>query len=121
MIMGSYPYPRSGIFKLDYEFILIFRKHGSQPRVRKETKEKSRLTQEEWNQYFAGHWKLFMKLDIKRYDEEKNLLCYLYLQNKTFLNAHLTKNGLADVDTSLDYKHKSRLLGYKRQYRGGKR
>jgi site-specific DNA-methyltransferase (adenine-specific) len=55
-VMGSYPYPRSGILKLDYEFILIFRKYGNQPRVRKEIKEQSKLTQEEWNQYFAGHW-----------------------------------------------------------------
>lgn len=300
-VMGSYPYPRSGILKLDYEFILIFRKYGNQPRVRKEIKEQSKLTQEEWNQYFAGHWKfpgetqdkhlamfpeelprrlikmfsfvadtvldpflgsgttsvaardlsrnsigyeinegflpiiekrlkltqgglsqdptfeiakqeklkvdiekeikklpyvfkdpikfdkkvdpkrlrfgsridetsddkatyfkvreiispevlvldnglrirllgvkeipekngeaiqflrkktrgqkLFMKFDNKKYDEKQNILCYLYLQNKTFLNAHLIKKGLADVDTSLGYRHKSRFLGYKSQAR----
>lgn len=298
-VMGSYPYPRSGILKLDYEFILIFRKYGNQPRVRKEIKEQSKLTQEEWNQYFAGHWnfpgetqdkhlamfpeelprrlikmfsfvgdtvldpflgsgttsvaardlsrnsigyeinegflpiiekrlkltqgglsqgptfeiakqeklkvdiekeikklpyvfkdpikfdkkvdpkrlrfgsridetsddkatyfkvreiispevlvldnglrirllgvkeipekngeaiqflrkktrgqKLFMKFDNKKYDEKQNILCYLYLQNKTFLNAHLIKKGLADVDTSFGYRHKSRFLGYKSQ------
>ncbi len=296
-VMGSYPYPRSGILKLDYEFILIFRKYGNQPRVRKEIKEQSKLTQEEWNQYFAGHWKfpgetqdkhlamfpeelprrlikmfsfvadtvldpflgsgttsvaardlsrnsigyeinegflpiiekrlkltqgglsqgptfeiakqeklkvdiekeikklpyvfkdpikfdkkvdpkrlrfgsridetsddkatyfkvreiispevlvldnglrirllgvkeipekngeaiqflrkktrgqkLFMKFDNKKYDEKQNILCYLYLQNKTFLNAHLIKQGLSDVDTYLGYRHKSRFLGYK--------
>jgi len=300
-VMGSYPYPRNGILKLDYEFILIFRKHGKQPRVNKEIKEQSRLTQAEWNQYFAGHWnfpgerqdkhlamfpeelprrlvkmfsfvgdtvldpflgsgttslaamnlsrhsigyemnedflpiiekrlgigekdlsqdgtftveeqdgahvdvrkeikklpyvfkdpvkfdkrvdpktlkfgsridhesgdkrvyskvievissealildnglrvrllgikeipqksreaieflkkktrgqKLFIKFDDKKYDEKKNLLCYLYLRNKTFLNAHLIKNGLADVDVSLDYRHKSRFLEYKRRNR----
>ena len=27
-IMGSFPYPRNGIIKLDYEFILIFKNHG---------------------------------------------------------------------------------------------
>ena len=37
-VMGSYPYPRSGILKLDYEFILIFRKYGKQSRVDKEVK-----------------------------------------------------------------------------------
>jgi len=300
-VMGSYPYPRNGILKLDYEFILIFRKYGKQPRVNKEIKEQSRLTQEEWNQYFAGHWnfpgerqdkhlamfpeelprrlvkmfsfvgdtvldpflgsgttslaaknlnrssigyeineeylavikkrlklvetnvsqeqileivkqgraridvqreidnlpyvfndpvkfdkkvdpktqrfgsridnandekqvyskvtriispealilddglrvrllgikeipkknreaidflkkktqgqKLVIKFDSKKYDEKKNLLCYLYLQNKTFLNAHLIKNGLADVDMSMDYRHKSRFLEYKRRNR----
>lgn len=298
-VMGSYPYPRNGILKLDYEFILLFRKHGKQPNVEKETKERSRLTQEEWNQFFAGHWnfpgekqnkhlavfpeelprrlikmfsfvsdtildpflgsgttslaamnlsrhsigyevneeflpaiekrltsaqashgqdamlevtrqgalnvdvareleklpyvfmdpirfdrkvdpkrltfgsridhasddpssyfkvrevvspeillldngwrvrllgvkeiperngeamqflkektrgqKLFMKFDDKQCDEKKNLLCYLYLRNKTFLNAHLIKNGLVDVDTSSGYRHKARFLKYKNQ------
>lgn len=54
--MGSFPYPRNGIIKLDYEFILIFKKYGNPPKVSKEIKEKSKLTQEEWNQYFSGHW-----------------------------------------------------------------
>jgi DNA modification methylase len=57
-IMGSFPYPRNGILKLDYEFILIFKKHGTGPAVSKEIKEQSRLTIEEWNQYFAGHWNI---------------------------------------------------------------
>lgn len=55
-VMGSYPYPRSGILKLDYEFILIFKKYGNPPKVSREIKEKSKLTDEEWNQYFTGHW-----------------------------------------------------------------
>lgn len=55
-IMGSYPYPRNGIIKLDYEFILIFKKYGNAPNVSKEIKELSKLTNEEWNQYFVGHW-----------------------------------------------------------------
>jgi site-specific DNA-methyltransferase (adenine-specific) len=293
--MGSYPYPRSGIIKLDYEFILIFKKYGDPPKVSKEIKEKSRLTEEEWGQYFTGHWnfpgekqdkhlamfpeelprrlikmfsfvgdtvldpflgsgttslaaknldrnsigyeinedfsptikeklgmrqkdifressieivrreqagidfeeeikklpyifkdpikfdkkidpkklrfgskisadvdfqrekyhsvkeiispevlildnglkvrligvkekpekngaaiqflkektrgqKVFMKFDAVKHDRENNLLCYLYLWNKTFLNAHLIKNGLVDVDNSFDYKYKSRFL-----------
>jgi site-specific DNA-methyltransferase (adenine-specific) len=298
-VMGSYPYPRNGIIKLDYEFILVFKKHGQPPTVKKEIKEKSRLTPEEWNQYFAGHWtfpgekqsrhlavfpeelprrlikmfsfvgdtvldpflgsgttslaarnlsrnsigyeinedflpiiekrlaltqrtlfqgasfeitrqkkprvnvekrtsrlpyifkdpirfdkkvdprrlkfgsriddssdgkteyfglqkaispevlvlkdglrirllgvkeipkkskealefirkktkghRLFMRFEDERHDADKNLLCYLYLQNKTFLNAHLIKSGLVDVDTSFDYRHKRRFLEYKRQ------
>jgi len=57
-IMGSFPYPRNGILKLDYEFILIFKKHGAAPAVSKEIKEQSRLTTEEWNTFFAGHWNI---------------------------------------------------------------
>lgn len=55
-VMGSFPYPRNGILKLDYEFILIFKKYGEPPKVSKEIKEKSKLTQEEWSQFFTGHW-----------------------------------------------------------------
>ena len=293
-VMGSFPYPRSGILKLDYEFILIFKKYGSSPKVTKEIKEQSRLTEEEWNQYFTGHWnfpgekqdkhlamfpeelprrlikmfsfvgdtvldpflgsgttslvaknlnrnsigyeinesflpvikeklglkqrtifedavfeiieqekidlcfkeeikklpyifkdpirfdkkidprklrfgsrvdnsyyeredyysvkeilspeilvlnnglkvrllgvkekpekngeaieflrektrgqKVYLRFDNIKYNEKSHLLCYLYLQNKTFLNAHLIKNGLAEVDTAFDYKYKSKFL-----------
>lgn len=309
-VMGSFPYPRSGILKLDYEFILIFKKYGNPPKVSYEVKEQSRLTQEEWNQYFTGHWnfsgekqdkhlamfpeelpkrlikmfsfvgdtvldpflgsgttslaaknlsrnsigyeinedflaiikeklglkiplnppfikgdmkgdfqnatfeiikqedleidlkekikklpyifkdsikfdkkidprklrfgskidnshseretyytvkeiaspeililnnglkirllgikenpeknreafqflrektsgqKVFIKFDTTKCDEKNNLLCYLYLWNKTFLNAHLIKNGLADVDTTFDYKYKTKFLNLQRE------
>lgn len=298
-VMGSFPYPRNGILKLDYEFILIFKKYGNSPWVTKEIKEQSKLTQEEWNQYFTGHWnfpgvkqdkhlamfpeelpkrlikmfsfvgdvvldpflgsgttslaaknlnrnsigyeinedfvpvireklglkqsatlqdatfeiikqetpkidfkeeikklpyifkdpirfdkkfdprklrfgskidtshseretyhtikeiispemlilnnglrirllgikekiekngeavqflrektrgqKVFMKFDNIKYDDKNNLLCYLYLWNKTFINAHLIKNGLADVDVIFDYKYKSKFLDIQRQ------
>jgi site-specific DNA-methyltransferase (adenine-specific) len=55
-IMGSFPYPRNGILKIDYEFILLFKKLGDQPKVSKEIKELSKLTTDEWNTYFSGHW-----------------------------------------------------------------
>ena len=55
-IMGSFPFPRNGILKLDYEFILIFKKPGTTPPVSVEVKEQSRMTTEEWNTYFHGHW-----------------------------------------------------------------
>jgi site-specific DNA-methyltransferase (adenine-specific) len=293
-IMGSFPFPRNGILKIDYEFILIFKKHGTAPKASRENKEKSKMTIKEWNQLFTGHWnipgekqdkhlavfpeeiprrlikmfsfvndmvldpflgsgttslaarklernsigyeinpeflplikdkmsihqklifedadfeiirqskpnvdykevtkklpyifkdhvkfdkkvdprklhfgskinnnsskrekyylvkdiispeqlvvgdglkvkllgvrektgksneaveflrgktrgqKVFMKFDNVKYDKNNNLLCYLYLQNKTFLNAHLIKKGLADVDTSFDYKLKEKFL-----------
>ncbi len=293
-VMGSFPYPRNGILKLDYEFILIFKKQGFSKPVSNEIKEQSKMTTEEWNQYFSGHWnfagekqdkhlamfpeelpkrlikmftfvddivldpflgsgtttlaaknlgrnsvgyeinkdflptikeragcvqkllfqecsfeifeqgkvlinfpdeikklpyifkdpikfdkkidlkqlqfgskidqnggqreefftvqevvnpeilrlnngltvrligikqdvskngraseyltkktqgqKVFLKYDKKKYDTENRLLCYLYLQNKTFINAHLIKSGLVNVDTDLDYKYKPKFL-----------
>lgn len=294
--MGSYPYPRNGILKLDYEFILIFKKLGEAPKPTKEQKELSKMTPEEWNTFFAGHWnfpgerqtnhiamfplelphrlikmfsfvgetvldpfsgsgttllaakklgrnsigyevnpdfipiikqkldveqpdllnttyefieqqaidlnykdeveklpyifkdphsldkkvdikklqfgskidtnssskreelfsvsevispskiklnngleikllgvkedpyingeaisflvkltkgkRVFLKYDNIKYDNENNLLCYLYLENKTFINAHLIKNGLAKVDTETEYKYKQKFLNY---------
>ncbi|MBI5696726.1 MAG: thermonuclease family protein [Nitrospirae bacterium] len=55
-IMGSFPYPRNGILELDYEFILIFKKLGTQPVVSRQLKEEATLTKEEWKEYFSGHW-----------------------------------------------------------------
>lgn len=55
-IMGSYPYPRNGILKLDYEFILIFKKLGKPPKPSPELKRLSAMTKDEWNEYFSGHW-----------------------------------------------------------------
>ena len=55
-IMGSYPNPRNGILKLDYEFILLFKKHGKALKPDPELKTKSAMTKEEWNKYFTGHW-----------------------------------------------------------------
>ena len=55
--MGSFPYPRNGILKLDYEFILIFKKLGTAPKPGLEQKRASALTKAEWNEYFSGHWK----------------------------------------------------------------
>ena len=55
-IMGSFPYPRNGILKMDYEFILLFKKLGNAPKPTKEQKELSAMTKEEWRQYFSSHW-----------------------------------------------------------------
>jgi site-specific DNA-methyltransferase (adenine-specific) len=292
-IMGSFPYPRNGILKLDYEFILIFKKLGNPPKPTIEKKKLSAMTKDEWNDYFSGHWnfagvkqnghlamfpeelptrlikmfafvgdtvldpflgsgttslaarnlgrnsvgyeinkefiskikdklnanqtdlegteyifltdniktdlnkeierspyifedphkldkkidlkklqfgsridqnsserqeyytvkeilspvllklnndlvirllgikdkkivnpevidflrekikgqKVFLKFDNQKYDDQNTLLCYLYLKNKTFINAHLIKEGLAEVDTTIDFKYKKKFLG----------
>lgn len=55
-IMGSFPYPRNGIVKLDFEYILLFKKQGDAPKPTKEQKDHSALTNEEWNTFFNGHW-----------------------------------------------------------------
>lgn len=55
-VMGSFPYPRNGILKIDYEFILIFKKLGNAPKPTKQQKEQSVMTKEEWREYFSSHW-----------------------------------------------------------------
>lgn len=62
--MGSYPNPRNGVLKLDYEFILIFKKLGDSPKPTKEQKELSKMTAdyllgrktfEIWADYWPKH------------------------------------------------------------------
>ncbi len=55
-VMGSFPYPRNGILKIDYEFILIFKKQGKAPVPSAEQKKLSEMTKEEWTKYFSSHW-----------------------------------------------------------------
>lgn len=278
--MGSYPYPRNGILKLDYEFILVFKKLGDSPKPTKEQKELSKMTAEEWNTFFAGHWnfagarqsghiamfpeelprrlikmfsfvgetvldpfagsgttalaakntdrnsvgfeinpefipiikeklnvrqqdingttyefvqqkntmtdfekmikelpyifkdphrldkkidvkklqfgsiidkdslskreefftvkedpiingkatsfliektkgkRVFLKYDKIKHDSENNLLCYLYLENKTFINAHLIKSGFVQVDSDIDFKYKDKFINLLQQHNG---
>ena len=58
--------------------------------------------------------RVFLKYDSLKYDKENNLLVYLYLKNKTFINAHLIKNRLAQVDSSLNFKYKDKFLAMQR-------
>lgn len=55
-VMGSYPYPRGGIVKVDYENILLFKKQGKALSVEKSVREESKLTDEEWSTCFSSHW-----------------------------------------------------------------
>jgi len=54
--------------------------------------------------------KVFLRFDNLKYDKENNLLCYLYLQNKTFINAHLIKEGYVFVNNEMDYKCKEKFI-----------
>lgn len=54
--------------------------------------------------------KVFLKFDTTKYDDKGRLLCYLYLKNKTFINAHLIKNHLAEVDTSFSFKYRNKFI-----------
>ena len=53
-----------------------------------------------------------MKFDREKYDGEGNLLCYLYLENKTSINAHLIKSGFVSADKHTEHRHLNRFVKY---------
>lgn len=55
-VMGSYPYPKGGIVKIDYENILLFKKPGASKPPITLIKEQSKLSDEEWRSFFTSHW-----------------------------------------------------------------
>ena len=57
---------------------------------------------------------VFLKFDQEKFDKDNFLRAYLYLKNKTFINAHLIKKGLAKVDDTEDFKYKDKFLKYER-------
>jgi site-specific DNA-methyltransferase (adenine-specific) len=61
--------------------------------------------------------KVFLKFDAAKYDKEGNLLCYLYLKNKTFINAHLIKNHLAKVDLSMNFRYRDKFMAMQKSER----
>jgi len=60
--------------------------------------------------------RVFLRFDNLKYDKNNNLLCYLYLQNKTFINAHLIKNGYVSVNQDVDYKYKEKFINLFQSY-----
>lgn len=56
--------------------------------------------------------KVFLKFDDIKYDKENNLMAYIYLKNKTFLNAHLIKRGLVEVDLSYQFQKREQFVKF---------
>jgi len=106
-VMGSFPYPRNGIVKIDYEFILLFKKHGKAPQVDKSIKTKSKLEKEEWNLFFNGHWNFpgeKQKKHIAVFPEElpRRLIKMFSFAGETVLDPFLGSGTTSKVALSLD-------------------
>ncbi|GMB96946.1 site-specific DNA-methyltransferase [Helicobacter sp. NHP22-001] len=56
LMFGSYPYPTNFYAQNTSEFIIIFVKDGKPKRVKKEYKEASKLTQQEWIEFTKQIW-----------------------------------------------------------------
>ena len=48
---------------------------------------------------------IYLKFDEQKYDKENHLLAYVYMKNKTFINAHLIKYGFAVIDTEYQFSY----------------
>ena len=106
-VMGSYPYPPNGMVEIDYEHILIFKKPGKSKRVSKEIKEKSKLSKEEWKEYFYGHWYFGGARQIDHqamFPEElpKRLIKMFTFVGETVLDPFLGSGTTAKVALELD-------------------
>ena len=58
---------------------------------------------------FKNH-KVFLKYDTIKYNDNDELMCYMYLDNKTFINNHLIRTGYVAVDERFDYSCKGKFL-----------
>lgn len=52
---------------------------------------------------------IYLKYDETKHDNRNNLLVYMYLKNKTFINAHLIKQGFAEVDSEFEFKYRQKF------------
>lgn len=58
-LMGSLFYPSNGLATFDYEHILIFKKvEGKEVKVDPHCRELSKISMDEWKEWFVGHWKI---------------------------------------------------------------
>lgn len=48
---------------------------------------------------------VYLKYDEQKYDNNNNLMAYVYMKNKTFVNAHILKYGFGSLDTEFQFKY----------------
>jgi len=59
--------------------------------------------------------KIFLKYDKIKHDSEDRLMAYVYLKNKTFINAHILKEGFAEVDQEYPFKLFSKFIKLRKE------
>jgi len=47
---------------------------------------------------------IYLKYDETKYDNNNQLLAYVYMKNKTFINAHILKHGFGELDSEIPFK-----------------
>lgn len=64
----------------------------------------------EFLQMKTSNTQIFLRFDNEKYDKQGILKAYIYLKNKTFLNAHLIKRGLAQPSFNDNFKYREKFL-----------
>ncbi|MFC1563966.1 DNA methyltransferase [candidate division KSB1 bacterium] len=59
---------------------------------------------------------IYLKYDEVKYDNKDRLLAYVYMKNKTFINAHLLKNLLCMIDNEFNFRYKSKFESLLKEY-----
>lgn len=58
---------------------------------------------------------VFLKYDEAKYDDSDRLMAYVYMKNKTFINAHLLKEGFAEFDPQYPCRHREKFEKLEKQ------
>ncbi len=53
---------------------------------------------------------VYLKFDNGSVLDKNTVSAYVYLKNKIFINAYLIKSGIAEADTTKDYKYKAKFI-----------
>ena len=88
---------------------IVIRLLGVKPRGGKEKEALEFLKKK------IGKGKVFLKFDTQKYDDQNRLLAYLYMKNKTFVNAHLIKRGLAEIDVEIPFRLMTKFYRLRRE------
>jgi site-specific DNA-methyltransferase (adenine-specific) len=59
--------------------------------------------------------KVFLRSDPAVPESEGTVAAYVYLRDRTFLNAHLIKRGLASADETVPHRFLERFRGYQKE------
>ena len=52
---------------------------------------------------------IYLQFDDQKYDKNNQLMAYVYMKNKTFINAHILKHGFGSLDTEYDFKYRNKF------------
>jgi site-specific DNA-methyltransferase (adenine-specific) len=58
--------------------------------------------------------RIYLKYDSPKYDENHRSRCYVYLKNKTFINLHLLRSELVELDHETAFRYLNKFKAVSR-------